>query len=51
MKATNKLYEAPQAEIIAIESQGVLCASGGAVTGTSGNGGTFNMTIDSGYGW
>ena len=24
-----KVYEAPQAEIIAIESQSVLCASGG----------------------
>ena len=28
MKQTNKRYEAPQAEIIEIESQGVLCMSG-----------------------
>ena len=30
MKNTNNRYEAPKAEVIAIESQGVLCASGGA---------------------
>ena len=28
MKNTNKRYEAPQAEVVAIESQSVLCASG-----------------------
>ena len=41
MKVTNKRYEAPQAEVIAIEHQSVLCASGGAQTATNvgGNGG------------
>jgi len=44
-------YEAPKAEIIAIESQGVLCASGGAATGTTGGGGTTNMNMQGDYGW
>jgi len=48
MKVTNKRYEAPQAEIIAIEHQGVLCASGGAAYSTGG--GTTNMGINN-YGW
>jgi len=47
--AKQKVYEAPKAEIIAIESQGVLCASSGAAT-TTGGGGTTNMNIQ-GYGW
>ena len=42
MKAKRlKVYEAPKAEVIVIESQGVLCASGGASTpGITGTGGT-----------
>jgi len=33
MKQTNlKTYESPKAEVIVIESQGVLCASGGTPT-------------------
>lgn len=49
MKTTKqKVYETPQAEIIEIESQGVLCASGGAAS--SAGGGTTNMNIQ-GYGW
>ena len=36
-----KVYEAPKAEVIVIESQGVLCASGDASTsGITGTGGT-----------
>ena len=35
MKQTNlKAYESPKAEVIEIESQGVLCASGGGPTPT-----------------
>ena len=49
MKKTNsKRYEAPKAEVIAMETQGVLCASGGgAAAGQTGNGfqfGTQNGT-------
>ena len=32
MKKTEKRYEAPQAEIIEMETQSVLCSSGGPVT-------------------
>ena len=45
MKTTQQtVYEAPKAEVIEIESQGVLCASTGGgggqtATGTTGNGG------------
>ena len=42
MRKTNKRYEAPLAEIIEIESQGVLCASGGGASAAmnfNGNGG------------
>ena len=49
MKQTNKRYEAPLAEIIEIEMQGVLCASGGVTT--SKGGGIDNMGIRSGQGW
>ena len=49
MKQTNKRYEAPLAEIIEIEMQGVLCASGGV--STSKGGGTTNMSIQDGYVW
>lgn len=31
-KKTLKTYESPKAEVIEIESQGVLCASGGTPT-------------------
>lgn len=44
-----KTYESPKAEVIEIESQGVLCASGGTAAGA--NGGTENMTMNGGYGW
>ncbi len=46
-------YEAPQAEVIAMETQGVLCASGEtpAPTSTNAGGGTTNMGYNSGYGW
>jgi len=49
MKQTNKRYEAPQAEVIEIEYQGVLCASGGAHTSTGG--GTDYMDINATYSW
>ena len=48
---TRRTYETPQAEIIEIETQGVLCASTGAATGATGNGGTTNMNMQNGYGW
>ncbi len=53
MKTTNrKLYEAPQVEVIEIENQGVLCASGAGGGETSGFGaGTTNMNMQDGYGW
>ena len=40
MKTTNKRYEAPQAEIIEIEPQGILCTSpvGPTPAGPNGNG-------------
>jgi len=40
-------YEAPKAEIIAIESQGVLCTSGGSAPGA----GTNTMNNGNTYGW
>ena len=43
MKKTTKCYEAPQVEVIEIESQGLLCASGGV--STNAGGGTENMTM------
>ena len=43
MKTTTKRYEAPQAEIIEIEPQGMLCASGGVATNAGG--GTESMTM------
>ena len=42
MKVSTKRYEAPLMEIIEIESQSVLCASGGGASATmnfNGNGG------------
>ena len=47
MRKTNKHYEAPQVELITIKPQGVLCASGGAVTNMGGGTETMTMqTID-----
>ena len=43
MKTTTKRYEAPQAEIIEIEPQGMLCASGGVATNAGGGTETMNM--------
>jgi hypothetical protein len=39
-----RTYEAPIAELIVIETQGVLCASGGAPV-TSAGGGTESMNL------
>ena len=53
MKRTNqKAYESPKAEIIVIECQGVLCASGGGAptSGITGNGGISFGTNNQG-GW
>ena len=44
-----KAYESPKAEVIEIESQGMLCASGGGET-TGFGAGTQNMNMQ-GYGW
>ena len=41
---TRRSYEAPQVEVIAIEPQGILCASGGA-TATYAGGGTESMNL------
>ncbi len=38
-----QVYEAPRAEIIEIEPQGILCASGGAAAYA--DGGTESMTM------
>ena len=43
-------YEAPSLEVIEMESQGVICASGEAATASAG-GGTTNMGMNNGYGW
>lgn len=44
MKTTNrKHYETPQVEVIEIEPQGILCASGGVATNAGG--GTESMTM------
>ena len=43
MKKTTKRYEAPYSEIIEIEPQGMLCASGGVATNAGG--GTESMTM------
>lgn len=45
-----KNYEAPKAEVIEIESQGVLCASGGMSTSVDGNG-INGMSNGGSYGW
>ena len=42
LKNNNKQhYEAPRADVLVIEPQGLLCASGGVATG----GGTESMTM------
>ena len=43
MKKTTKCYEAPHMEVIEIEPQGLLCASGGVATNAGG--GTESMTM------
>jgi hypothetical protein len=43
MKNSTKRYEVPQAEVIEIETQGVLCASDGGGTLTSRGAGTTSM--------
>ena len=43
MKKTTKCYEAPQMEVIEIEPQGLLCASGGVATNAGG--GTESMIM------
>ena len=52
MKKTNKhqVYEAPKAEIIEIESQGVLCTSGGGAAFGAGAGAN-GMNNGGTYGW
>ena len=47
MKNNKQRYEAPKAEIIEIEYQGILCVSG---PHNSKGGGTTDMGI-TGYGW
>ena len=54
MKKTTKLcYEAPKAEIIVIETQSVLCASGAGSASNAGAGVGANGMIGDGntYGW
>jgi len=51
MKATNKRYEAPQAEIIEIEPQGILCTSPTGGDTAIGGGGTTNMNVNNGFSW
>lgn len=52
MKATFlKVYEAPKAEVLEIESQGVLCASGGGDASANPTGGINGMSNGSTYGW
>ena len=46
-----KVYEAPKAEVIAIEAQGVLCASGGDASFSTGGGRTNSMGINNSFGW
>lgn len=51
MKNTNRRYEAPQAEAIVIECQGVLCASGAGATSKNTGGGTTNMSTNDSFSW
>ena len=43
MKKTTKRYESPQVEVIEIEPQGILCASGGVATNAGGGTESMNM--------
>ena len=43
MKKTTKRYESPQVEVIEIEPQGLLCASGGVATNAGGGTESMNM--------
>ena len=43
MKTTEKRYETPQVEVIEIEPQGMLCASGGVATNAGGGTESMNM--------
>ena len=43
MKKTTKCYDAPQVEVIEIEPQGLLCASGGVATNAGGGTESMNM--------
>ena len=45
MKNSTKHYEAPQAEVIEIETQSVLCESGGGGPVTSKGAGTTSMDM------
>ena len=47
MNNSNKRYEAPQTEVIEIESQGVLCVSDGGASGA----GITGMNSGNTYGW
>jgi hypothetical protein len=51
MKTTNKRYEAPKAEIVALEHQSVLCASGNNPTPSAPGAGLQGMTGGSTHGW
>jgi hypothetical protein len=43
MKKTTKRYESPQVEVIEIEPQSLLCASGGVATNAGGGTESMNM--------
>ena len=43
MKKATKRYEAPQVEVLEIEPQGLLCASGGVATNAGGGTESMNM--------
>ena len=45
-----KRYESPNAEVIEIETQGVLCVSGDTAS-ASANGGINGMSNGNTYGW
>ena len=51
MKINKQRYEAPQAEIIAIESQSVFCGSGGANPNANAGGKANNMNVNSALVW
>ena len=51
MNITKPRYEAPQAEIIALEHQSVLCASGGGNAPGGSGAGITGMNGGNTYGW